>query len=146
MEKQYYAYEELISDTKALMTKFEETYDALLVVARGGMTFAHILAEGLNIRDIALVNIASYDETIQRDTVTIKEFPKLDSSKRYLVVEDIVDSGKSMLALTKNLSLSYPHLDYDVAAIFYKKTALYTPKYYLHEAKAWIEFFWEVDI
>ena len=146
MQKHYYAYEELISDTKALISKFENSYDALLVVARGGMTFAHILAEGLNIRDIALVNIASYDEMVQRDTVTIKEFPKLDSKKRYLVVEDIVDSGKSMLALTEKLSQHYCDLDYDVAAIFYKKTAAYTPKYYLHEATAWIEFFWEVDI
>lgn len=146
MEKQYYAYEELISDTKALISRFEYSYDALLVVARGGMTFAHILAEALNIRDIALVSLASYDKTVQRDRVTINEFPTLDTNKRYLIVEDIVDSGKSMLALTEKLAQDYPQLDYDVAAIFYKNTALYSPKYYLHEAKAWIEFFWEVDI
>lgn len=146
MVKQYYAYEELVADTKAFIASLDQTYDALLVVARGGMSFAHLLAEGLNLRDIALVSLASYDETVQRDTVTINRFPELDLTKRYLIVEDIVDSGKSMLTLSKELLKKYPKLDYDVVSIFYKKTAQYEPKYYFHEAKAWIEFFWEVDV
>jgi hypothetical protein len=51
-----------------------------------------------------------------------------------------------MQALTLDLARHYPTLQYDVAALFYKPTASYTPKYYLHEAKCWIAFFWETDI
>lgn len=146
MEKQYYAYDDLLSDTKKLIQTLEHPYDAILTVARGGMSFAHLLSEGLDIRDVALVKIASYDDTVQRDSVCITDFPKLDSSKRYLIAEDIVDSGKSMQALSQDLAKHYPDLVYDVAAIFYKPTATYKPKYFLHQAKAWIEFFWEKDI
>ncbi len=146
MQKEYYPYELLVSDSKAFIGSLKQNYDAILVVARGGMSFAHLLAEGLNIRDIALVSLASYDETVQRDTVTINKFPDLDSSKRYLIVEDIVDSGKSMMVLSQELYKRYPDLAYDVVALFYKKTAAYKPTYYFHEAKAWIEFFWEVDL
>jgi xanthine phosphoribosyltransferase len=146
MVKRYYSYEELVVDCKALCSRLDETYDALLVVARGGMSFAHLLSQKLDIRDISLISLASYDDTIQRDSVTIKEMPNLDSNKRYLIVEDIVDSGKSMDALTDALTQEYPKLNYDVASLFYKKTASYRPKYYIHEAKEWIEFFWEVDL
>lgn len=146
MEKQYYAYSELLADSKKLISMLEEQYDAILAVARGGMTFAHLISEGLDIRDVNIVKIASYDDTVQRNSVTISDLPKLNDNKRYLIVEDIVDSGKSMKALSFDLKKHYPNLDYDVAALFYKPTACYRPKYYLHEAKAWIEFFWEADI
>jgi len=146
MVKQYYAYSELLADSKKLISMLEEKYDAILAVARGGMTFAHLLSEGLDIRDVNIVKIASYDDTVQRNSVTISDLPELNENKRYLIVEDIVDSGKSMKALSFDLEKHYPNLNYDVAALFYKKTACYTPKYYLHEANAWIEFFWEADI
>jgi xanthine phosphoribosyltransferase len=146
MEKLYYSYEELLKDSKELIRILEGEYDAVLAVARGGMTFAHLLSEGLDIRDVNIVKIASYDDTVQRDSVTISDLPELDENKRYLIVEDIVDSGKSMKALSCDLSKHYPDLNYDVAVLFYKKSACYTPKYYLHEAKSWIEFFWDVDI
>ena len=146
MLKQYYAYGELLADAKQLISSLEYTYDAILVVARGGMSFAHLLCEGLDIRDVNIVKIASYDDTVQRNSVSISDLPQLNEKKRYLIVEDIVDSGKSMKALSVDLSKHYPNLQYDVAALFYKKTACYTPKYYLHEANAWIEFFWETDI
>jgi len=146
MVKEYYSYKELLEDTKRLIASLDGKYDAILAVARGGITFAHLLSEGLKIRDINVVKIASYDDTVQRNAVTISDLPLLNDQKRYLVVEDIVDSGKSMQALSLDLAKHYPHLNYDVAALFYKPTALYKPKYHLHEAKAWIEFFWEADI
>lgn len=146
MAKQYYAYSELLVDSKKLINRLDERYDAILAVARGGMTFAHLLSEGLDIRDVNIVKVASYDDTVQRNSVTISDLPQLDENKRYLIIEDIVDSGKSMKALSFDLQKHYPNLNYDVAALFYKQTACYTPKYYLHEANDWIEFFWEADI
>ncbi len=146
MVKQYYPYSELLADSKKLISMLEKKYDAILAVARGGMTFAHLLSEGLDIRDVNIVKVASYDDTVQRDSVTISDLPQLDKNKRYLIVEDIVDSGKSMNALSLDLAKHYPDLNYDVAALFYKKTASYQPKYYLHEANTWIEFFWDADI
>ena len=146
MVKQYYSYEELVTDTRCLCDKLEGSYDALLVVARGGMSFTHLLSQKLDIRDIELISLVSYDDTVQREKVTLNKYPKLDSTKRYLIVEDIVDSGKSMQALSLWLNNAYPNLSYDVASLFYKKTASYEPKYYLHEATTWIEFFWEVDL
>jgi xanthine phosphoribosyltransferase len=62
------------------------------------------------------------------------------------LVDDIVDSGESMVEILRILREKYPHCEFKIATIFYKPTALIQPNFSVKEAKAWIEFFWEVDV
>lgn len=50
---------------------------------------------------------------------------------------------KSIIAKLQNV---YPHCEFKIATLFYKKTALIQPDFTVKEAKDWIEFFWEVDL
>lgn len=146
VEKTYYSYGELVADTKTIIDALDEEYDAILAVARGGLSFAHLLAQGLNIRTVYSVNIRSYENNIQQAGVTIDSNFYINSNERILIVEDIIDTGNSMIALQGELSRKYPDLRYDIAALFYKPTARVKPNYYVHEASSWIDFYWEVDI
>ena len=142
----YYSYEACLADAKTLISQFDGQYDAILAVARGGLSLAHLLAKGLNIRTVYSVNIRSYEKEVQQSHVDIDTEFFLNSNERILIVEDIVDTGNSMIALQSELSRRYPDLRYDIAALFYKPSARIKPTYYVHEATQWIDFYWEVDI
>ncbi|KIM10189.1 MAG: hypothetical protein KU37_11445 [Sulfuricurvum sp. PC08-66] len=146
VEKRPYRYEEMLVDTRKIIAQLDGEYDAILAVARGGLSFAHLLAQGLGIRKVFSVNMISYDGTKQLETITIEECFHVDATLRLLVVEDIIDSGKSMMALEHLLKTRYPDLRYDVAALFYKPTALVRPRYFAQIADTWIDFYWEADI
>jgi len=119
--------------------------DAILAVARGGMSLAHALAMSLDIRNLQSIRIESYDGDRQRDHVTILGECDFTNCKRVLVVDDIVDSGATLAALIPLLKTRHPKIDFKVAALFTKFTAQLQPDFYLHEATDWIDFFWERD-
>jgi len=71
---------------------------------------------------------------------------KHQCDKKVVLIDDIVDSGESMVEILKILKAQYPHCEFKIATIFYKQTALIQPDFTVKEAKNWIEFFWEVDL
>ena len=64
--------------------------------------------------------------------------------KRIVIVDDIIDSGESMSEILRILREKFPHCEFKIATIFYKKTAILSPDFAVKEANDWIEFFWEV--
>lgn len=142
----YYDYTTFKNDIPplgALCQSFEA--DTILAVARGGMTLAHALCMHLDIRNLQSIRCESYDETKQRSSITIIGNANYPESKRILVVDDIVDSGKTLHALLPLLQEKNPHADFKTASLYTKSTALIQPDYSLHEATNWIDFFWERD-
>lgn len=51
-----------------------------------------------------------------------------------------------MIEVFKILIEKFPNTEFKLATLFYKKTALIKPDFYIKETDMWIEFFWEVDI
>lgn len=142
----YYSYDRFKIDVKRLAhncSAFEA--DTILAVARGGMTVGHALSISLNVRNLQSIRCESYDDVTQRDAVSILGECDFSQSKRVLIVDDIVDSGKTLYVLIPILQKRYPNIIFASAAIFTKPTALIQPDFSLHEALAWIEFFWERD-
>lgn len=120
--------------------------DAFLSVARGGLTLSHLMAQAMNQRNIFTINSISYDRKNQKDSIDIFNIPDLKSYKKVLIIDDIVDSGKTMIEIFKILNEKFPNTEFKLATLFYKKTALIKPDFYINETDMWIEFFWEVDI
>ncbi|SFV60504.1 Putative nucleotide phosphoribosyltransferase [hydrothermal vent metagenome] len=146
MQKLYYSYTEFQKDTKELIAQLKtEQFDTIIGIARGGLTLAHMLSEALDIRNVQSISTQLYDETKKRECITILDTCQLDKSKKVLVVDDIADSGETLQALYNHLTLTYPHIYFKTATLFYKKNSIYEPDFWLKEATAWIEFFWEVD-
>jgi len=139
----YYSYESFQDDV-ALLLKEVQIYqpDIILAVARGGVTLGHFMAEGLGLRALYTLNSIHYNEQEKLETIEVFNIPNLGKNKRVLIVDDIIDSGESMVEIMQVLKQKYPENVYKSAVLFYKKDALVQPDFTRHEAKEWIEFFW----
>ncbi|EAC1562158.1 phosphoribosyltransferase [Campylobacter coli] len=144
----FYSYEEFKEDVKILAKEIKEDFnpDALLAIARGGMSLGHSLAVALQTRKLFALNSIHYDDTKKLDTIEIFNIPDLSKYKKILLIDDIVDSGESLAEIKKVLLEKFPHIELKAATIFYKKTALLEPEFKVKEAKEWVEFYWDIRI
>lgn len=147
MKKVYYSYNDCIEDCKVLVPMLKEYKpDAMVAIARGGLVLGHLLSEALETREIYSLNSIHYDGTTKLDTFEIFNIPDLKRKHKIVLIDDIVDSGESMVEIIRILKEKFHHCEFKIATIFYKPTALIQPDFSVKEAKDWIEFFWEVDL
>jgi xanthine phosphoribosyltransferase len=146
IKKIYYPYEEYKQDLKTLTQKIDQTFDAILGIARGGLSMAHMLGEYYDLREVYAINTIGYDDTEKKDSVEVFNIPDLKSAKIVLLVDDIVDSGDTLVEDLKVLNEKYPTVAFLTASLFYKKTAKIAPTWYVKEPKGWIAFFWSEDL
>ncbi len=143
----YYSYEEFKEDVNTLAKEIKPyAPDVILAVARGGMTLGHFLAEALELRDLYSINSVHYEETHKLDTINIFNVPDLSRAKRVVIVDDIIDSGETMIEIERVLKAKYPEVDFKIASVFYKEKALLRPDFAARETTEWIEFFWDFQI
>jgi len=142
----YYGYAEYLSDCKELTLRIDDKFDAIIAIARGGITLAHMLGEYYDIREVYTINTIGYNDTEKLDHVEVFNIPDLRQAKNILVVDDIVDSGDTMKLVLQLLSERYPQCSFKSAALFYKKTAVMKPDWYVRHPEEWIDFFWSVDM
>ncbi len=100
----------------------------------------------LNIRNVFTVNSIHYDGMRKLETFNIFNVPNLINASKVLIVDDIVDSGETMVEVFKILQEKYPMCEFKLASLFYKKTAQIQPDFTVKEAPTWIDFFWEADL
>ncbi|PHS57648.1 MAG: nicotinate phosphoribosyltransferase [Sulfurimonas sp.] len=142
----YYSYENFKDDTKKLNEKVKEFKpQTIIAIARGGLTLSHVMAEGLDIRDVQSIRTELYDNVIKRDELSIFGECKLSKVTRVLVVDDISDSGETLKLVMNDLIKKNTGIEFKSATLFYKATSIYEPDFWINEATEWIEFFWEKD-
>ena len=146
MTKTYYSYQEFKEDLKTLTKKIDQEFDVIMPIARGGLSMALMLGEYYDIREVYAINTIGYNDTQKLDTVKVFNIPDLQKAKKVLIVDDIVDSGDTLVEVLKVLKEQYPNVLFYTASLFYKKSAKIAPTWYVKEAKEWIEFFWSEDL
>ena len=147
MKKLYYGYDLFINDTQILVDKSRDFKpEILLAVARGGLTLSHLMAQAFNIRDLYTLNSIHYDGGKKLDSFDVFNIPDLSWANRVLIIDDIVDSGETMKEILFILKEKFPNIEFKIATLFYKNTALIKPDFSIREANEWIDFFWEVDV
>ena len=117
--------------------------DAIVAIARGGLTLAHHLAEIFDIREVFAINAISYDKTQKKEKIDIFNIPNLHGYKNILIVDDISDSGDTFIEVLNLLKKKYPDLNFKTLSIFYKPTSKFKPDFYFKKTDEWIRFFWE---
>ena len=135
-----YTYNEFKNDLQNLKLN---TPDCIVAIARGGLTFAHHLAEKFDIREVFTINAISYNKQKKLNKIDIFNIPNLEKFKEILIVDDISDSGDTFLEVLKILKEKYPKKNFKTISIFYKPTSKYKPDFFIKETKEWIKFFWE---
>ena len=139
----FYKFDEFFHDISRFSTELNGyNPEIIIAIARGGVTFGHFLAEKLNLREFYTLNSIHYNDTIKLDSIKIYNIPKIPQKSRVLIVDDIVDSGDTMLAVVEKLKGLYPLCEFKTGAIFYKEEALFQPDFKIHHADEWIHFFW----
>ena len=146
MKKIYYPYQEFKQDLKILTQKIDQPFDAILGIARGGLSMAQMLGEYYAMREVYAINTIGYEDTQKKESVEVFNVPDLKSAKQVLVVDDIVDSGDTLVEVLAVLNAKYPQVTFLTATIFYKTTASVKPTWYVKEPQGWIEFFWSEDM
>lgn len=141
----YYSYEEFFKDVNKIAYEIKPyNFDALLAIARGGLTFSHFLARVLDTRNIFVVNSIHYDGDKKLDYINIFNIPDLSKVKKLLIIDDISDSGETLSEIKKVVQEKFPNIeDIAIATLFYRKTSLVKPDFYIKETDEWIEFCWD---
>ena len=144
----FYSYDEFAVDAKKMAKQIKDEFDpeVILAVARGGLTLGHSLAVALENRNLFTLNSIHYEDRNKLVTIQIFNVPDLSKYTKILLVDDIIDSGESMVEIKRELLKRYPNLDIKIATVFYKEKALLLPEFKVKEAHDWVEFFWDIHI
>lgn len=115
-------------------------YPRILTVTRGGMIPAALLARHLKIKSIETIGLESYDDKIQKETVSLIKQAHPDFLKNAIIVDDLVDTGRTfdfLRAKTRDC----------LFAVLYTKPAGKPETDFAVEdftQDCWIDFPWEV--
>ena len=149
MNKQHLTWTQIEDLAIRLADQLPTSYDVMLVITRGGMVPACIISERLNLRNILVAAVLFYtgqERTL--DKPIFLQFPAdpLLSKRRVLIVDDVWDSGRTIMAVRERV------LDcggYPQTAVLHYKPARNTfsgdrPDFYVDETDAWIVYPWDV--
>jgi xanthine phosphoribosyltransferase len=142
-DKIYIKWEEFHQDVKNLCEKIKDSgqYDKIVAISRGGLIPAGIIAYELNIRNSAVINIATYVGAthLKMDEVDKPEFVgKVD--EKTLIVDDLSDSGQTFKVMRRQ----FPKGKY--VTVYAKEKGKAEVDIYAKDIPDnWIVFPWDVD-
>ncbi|MDD1775757.1 MAG: phosphoribosyltransferase [Candidatus Methanomethylicus sp.] len=121
------------------------TPDMIVGVARGGWVVARILSDLLDVSDLASVKISFYKGLYDKSRMPVIVQPVSESpkGKRVLVVDDVADSGESLL-LAKSHIIENGARDLRTATLHLKPWSKIVPDYYIGNTESWILYPWEL--
>jgi hypoxanthine phosphoribosyltransferase len=149
VNKQHLTWTQIEDLAIRLADRLPTGYEVMLVITRGGMVPACIISERLNLRNILVAAVMFYtgqERTL--DKPIFLQFPAdpLLNRRRVLIVDDVWDSGKTIMAVSERVrdAGGYP----ETAVLHYKPAhnayAGTRPDFYVDETDAWIVYPWDV--
>ena len=122
----------------------DENPDVLVGVSRGGLVPVRILSDILGITRIGILGVQFYKKVGET-----KDFPEIThdmpldvSGKKVLIVDDVADTGKSLVAARDYISRKGAG-EIKVATLHYKPTSIIKPDYFVGVTTSWIVYPWE---
>ena len=127
---------------KKVKRKFKP--DLILAVSRGGLIPGRLLSEHLNNKNITALRIAFYKSpgsTFKKPKV-LEELKTAVRKKRILVVDDVTESGKTLI-LVKHYLEERGAKEVKFATMFHKMKSKIKPDFYIRITDKWIVYPWE---
>lgn len=132
----------------ALLARIPRDYDNILVITRGGMVPACLISERTNIRNILCAAVVFYDgEERALPAPMFVQFPEdeLVKGRRILVVDDVWDTGSTIVAVRDRLRRGGARAD--CCVLHYKpahsKFPGDAPDFYAEATDGWIVYPWD---
>ncbi len=139
-------WDEIVEWSMGLARKIEESGykpDVIVAVARGGYVPARLLCDFLDISDLLSVQSQHWTEAAKMAEKAILKYPySVDmSGKKLLLVDDIVDTGDTLLLAKDYITRSWKPDDIKIAVLqWISPVAKFKPDYYYIEVKEWTWF------
>src|SRR5205807_8310086 len=106
MKKRFHSWAQIEDLVDRLVARLPRDYDALLAIARGGLVPCCLVSEQMDMRNILVAAVMYYTGMGQTmDRPLFLQFPDdiLLAGKRILVIDDVWDSGKTIMAVKESL-------------------------------------------
>ncbi|MBN9565700.1 MAG: xanthine phosphoribosyltransferase [Alphaproteobacteria bacterium] len=137
------SWDEFRRDSQALAWRLtaQKPWRTIVAVARGGLVPAAIVSRELNIRNVDVVSLASYDdETEHQGAMEILKRVN-GTGEGMLVVDDLVDTGTTAKVIRQMLPQAH------IATVYAKPDGKPFTDTFVTEVSqdTWIVFPWEVD-
>jgi hypothetical protein len=118
--------------------------EIIVAVSRGGFDPARIISDQLGIRKLASVQVAYYTgvNTKSEKPEVIHPLNADVSGSNILVVDDVADSGDSLLVVKEYIGSLKPK-KLKIATLHYKPWSILEPDYYAAKVEEWIIYPWE---
>ena len=147
MDKIQLTWEDIHDCVRRVIAQIDRDYDCMLVVTRGGLVPACLISEQIDLRNILVAAVMFYTGVDQRlDAPIFLQFPAdpLLAGKRVLVVDDVWDSGRTIMAVKKRVeeAQGVPTL----AVLHYKPSRSQfaaTPDIWAKETGDWLVYPWD---
>jgi uncharacterized protein len=121
-----------------------EHFDRIIALAKGGIEICRPISDFLAIKELSSIHIEFYTGigTTARTPVITQSLPVRIKDERILVIDDIADSGETLILATKYL-LQHGAKDIQTATLVSKPWTKHKPTFSQYESKAWVVFPWE---
>lgn len=140
------SWDELHENIKEIANKIKkDAYrpDIVIALARGGFVPARVICDLMIIKDLVSIKVDHWGVTASKDGKAHLRYPiNVDlTGKKVLIVDDITDSGDSMLIAKEFVEKLNPK-EIKTAAIFHLKHSKFIPDYYSKELVNWVWVMW----
>jgi hypoxanthine phosphoribosyltransferase len=117
--------------------------DLVVAVARGGFVPARLLCDFLGIENLLSIQSQHWTEAAKAEERAILKYPYSVDARglRVLVVDDIVDTGETLMLARDYIKANWKPSEVKTAALqWISPVAKFKPDYYYIEVKEWIWF------
>ncbi|OYT59595.1 MAG: phosphoribosyl transferase [Desulfurococcales archaeon ex4484_217_1] len=139
-------WDEIVSWSRELAKKIKESRykpSIVIAVARGGYVPARLLCDFLSVENLVSIQSQHWTEAAKMAEKAIIKFEyKLDlKGMKALLVDDIVDTGESLLLAKEFIESEWKPSELRIAALqWISPVAKFKPDYYVIEVKEWTWF------
>jgi uncharacterized protein len=121
--------------------------DAIIGIARGGLTLAGALGYALNVKMLGSLNVEFYTDVEQTLEAPVVLPPTLDQAslegKSILLVDDVADSGRTLSLVLQLLEAGGGEVR--TVCLYAKPQTVQEPTYTWRHTDKWINFPWSVE-
>ena len=121
--------------------------DAIIAIARGGLTLAGALGYALDVKMLGSLNVEFYTGVGSTLEAPVVLPPTLDQDslkgKSILLVDDVADSGRTLAMVVQLLEAG--GADLRTVVLYTKPGTVYEPTYSWKRTDKWINFPWSVE-
>ncbi|ABP94925.1 phosphoribosyltransferase [Metallosphaera sedula] len=149
-------WEEIVKLSEILSEKIKGEFspDVIIAVARGGLVPARLLADSLGVVDVLSLKVEHWVVTASHTPEARIKYPyKVDlSDKKVLIVDDITDTGDSLILTSKYVSENFSPREMKTATLQHIETSSkFKPDFYAQLVTDWAWFmypwnYWEDEI